>query len=101
MNLFKKKSADNITESNKINNNIQNIIKTIEEYSDDQREIVKYFKTTLHAFTEDRSLESCLEALNLSMQLSNTREQLIETYRQYCILLESELKRIINNKKNN
>ena len=44
-------------------------------------------------FTTERTLESCLQSLNLSMQLANTREKLLLAYKEYCNLLENELKK--------
>ena len=85
----------NEPENPSINKNLHGIKRTIEEFSDDQREIVEKFKFAMEKFTGERSLESCLQALNLSMQLANTREKLLEAYREYCLLLESELKKLI------
>ncbi len=85
-----------------INKNLPGIINTIEEFSDEQRIIVSKFKHEMEKFTEERSLETCLQALNLSMQLANTREKLLEAYKQYSGLLENELKnRIKMEKKKN
>ncbi len=85
-----------------INKNLPGIINTIEEFSDEQRVIVRKFKREMEKFTEERSLETCLQALNLSMQLANTREKLLEAYKQYSGLLENELKnRIKMEKKKN
>ncbi|MEJ7640576.1 MAG: hypothetical protein WKF36_00100 [Candidatus Nitrosocosmicus sp.] len=85
-----------------INKNLPGIINTIEEFSDEQRAIVRKFKHEMEKFTEERSLETCLQALNLSMQLANTREKLLEAYKQYSGLLENELKnRIKIEKKKN
>lgn len=84
-------------ETNILNKNLQPIIKSIEESSDEQREIVKKFKQEMENFVTERSLESCVKTLNLSMQLANVREQLLETYKQYISLLELELKNSLKN----
>lgn len=98
--LFRKKRDETEEEGAGIlNKNIQNITRTIEEFSDEQREIVKKFKAALEKFTSERTLESCLDVLNLSMQLSNIREKLLESYKQYSIFLEIELKKSIEQKK--
>ncbi len=89
----KKEMHKNDGENPIINKNLQGIIRTIEEFSDEQREIVEKFKLDMEKFSEERSLESCLQALNLSMQLANTREKLLGAYKEYCILLENELKK--------
>jgi hypothetical protein len=91
-----KKEIQNSEEKNyAINQNLREIIGTIEEFSDEQRDIVGKFKHEMEKFTEERSLESCLQALNLSMQLSNTRDKLVEVYKQYSFLLENEIKKLI------
>lgn len=99
--LRKKDSIQNPAKETKIlNKNLQPIIKSIEESSDEQREIVKKFKLEMENFVTERSLESCAKTLNLSMQLANVREQLLETYKQYISILESELKNSIKNTNN-
>lgn len=96
--LRKKDNSQNPTKETKIlNNNLQPIIKSIEESSDEQREIVRKFRLEMENFVTERSLESCVKALNLSMQLANIREQLLETYKQYISILESELKTSLKN----
>ncbi len=65
----KKEVPNNNAENPIINKNLQEIINTIEEFSDEQREIVEKFKIEMEHFTTERTLESCLQSLNLSMQL--------------------------------
>jgi hypothetical protein len=89
----KKEVPNNNTEDPIINKNLQETINTIEEFSDEQREIVEKFKLEMENFTRERTLESCLQSLNLSMQLANTREKLLLVYKEYCNLLENELKK--------
>jgi predicted nucleotide-binding protein (sugar kinase/HSP70/actin superfamily) len=97
----KKEPIDNNTEVPNINKKIHGITRTIEEFSDEQREIIEKFKIDMEKFTIERTLESCLQALNLSMQLANTRERLIEAYKEYSILLENEIKKLLEEKKRN
>jgi hypothetical protein len=97
----KKEPIDNNTEVSNINKKIHGITRTIEEFSDEQREIIEKFKIDMEKFTIERTLESCLQALNLSMQLANTREKLIEAYKEYSILLENEIKKLLEEKKRN
>jgi hypothetical protein len=85
-------------EARLLNENIESIIKSIEEISDEQRELVKKFKLDMELFASERSLESCLQALNQSMQLANIRAQLVETYKQYSLLLEQELRKALDKK---
>jgi hypothetical protein len=91
----KKEVPNNNAEDLIINKNLQETINTIEEFSDEQREIVEKFKLEMENFTRERTLESCLQSLNLSMQLANTREKLLLTYKEYCTLLENELRKKI------
>jgi len=85
-------------ETGRLNDNIESIIRSIEEISDEQRDLVKKFKLDMELFASERTLESCVQTLNQSMQLANIREQLVETYKQYCKLLENELKRALYKK---
>ena len=89
---------DDGRETRLLNENIESIIKSIEEISDEQREVVRRFKLDMELFASERSLESCLQTLNQSMQLANLREQLVESYKQYCQLLEDELRKALNKK---
>ena len=61
---------DDGRETRQLNENIESIIKSIEEISDDQRELVKKFKLNMELFASERSLESCVQTLNQSMQLA-------------------------------
>ena len=96
--LRKHLNVDDGRETRQLNENIESIIKSIEEISDEQRELVKKFKLNMEPFASERSLESCVQTLNQSMQLANIREQLVETYKQYCLLLENELKKALYEK---
>ncbi len=95
----KKEIQFNGAENPTINKNLRGIITTIEEFSDEQREIVEKFKSAMEVFTEERSLESCLQALNLSIQLANIREKILEAHKEYSLLLENELKKLIEQEK--
>jgi hypothetical protein len=99
--FFKSKkeiNLDNLDNSN-FNKDLQEIIRTIEEFSDEQREIVEKFRFEMEKFTVERSLESCLQALNLSIQLANTREMILDAYKKYCLLLENYLKKLVEERK--
>jgi hypothetical protein len=48
----------------------------------------------MNDFATDRSLETCLDALNLAMQLANIRAKLAESYEFYARLLEKEITRL-------
>ena len=48
----------------------------------------------MNDFATDRSLETCLDALNLAMQLANIRGKLAESYEFYARLLEKEITKL-------
>lgn len=73
---------------------IDQLIQTINEQSAEQRQIVDSFNKAMNNFAEQRSLESCLEALNTSMQIANIRGKLVECYVYYARLLEKEVIRL-------
>jgi hypothetical protein len=49
-----------------------------------------YLIKAMNNFASERSLESCLEALNASMQIANIRGKLVECFEHYTRLLERE-----------
>jgi hypothetical protein len=59
--LRKPPNEDYEKETRQLNENIESIIKSIEEISDEQRELVKKFKLDMELFASERSLESCLD----------------------------------------
>jgi hypothetical protein len=77
---------------------IDQLTKTINEHSDEQRKIMSQFNRAMNDFAAERSLETCLDALNLSMQLANVRGKLAESYEYYARMLEREITRL-NRKK--
>lgn len=77
---------------------IDQLTKTINEHSDEQRRIISQFNKAMNNFAAERSLETCLEALNLSMQLANVRGKLAESYEYYARMLERELTRLSRSK---
>jgi hypothetical protein len=75
-------------------NEIDQLEKTINEHSDEQRKIMSQFNKAMNNFASERSLETCLDALNLSMQLANVRGKLAESYKYYARMLEGEITRL-------
>lgn len=73
---------------------IDQLTKTINEHSDEQRRIMSQFNKAMNEFATERSLETCLDALNLSMQLANVRGKLAESYEYYARMLEREITRL-------
>jgi hypothetical protein len=66
--------------------------------NEDQRKITSQFNKAMNEFATERSLETCLDALNLSMQLANIRGKLAESYEYYARLLEREITRLSRTK---
>jgi hypothetical protein len=73
---------------------IEQLTKTINDQSDEQRKIMTQFNKAMNNFATERSLETCLDALNLSMQLANIRGKLAESYEYYARMLEREVTRL-------
>lgn len=70
---------------------IDELTSTINGYSDEQRKVMGQFDRAMNAFASERSLDTCLDALNLAMQLANIRARLAESYEHYARLLEKEI----------
>ena len=73
---------------------IDELAQTINEQGSEQRKAMGVFSRAMNNFATDRSLETCLEALNASMQIANIRSKLVESYECYARLLERELTRL-------
>ena len=70
---------------------IDQLAQAINEYSSEERKAVAVFHRAMNDFATDRSLETCLESLNVSMQIANIRAKLVELYEYYARLLEREI----------
>lgn len=73
---------------------IDQLTTAINDQSVEQRKIMNQFNTAMNEFATDRSLETCLTALNLAMQLANIRGKLAESYEFYARMLEKEITRL-------
>lgn len=73
---------------------IDELTKTINEQSDEQRKLAARFGKAMNDFATERSLESCLEALNLSIQLANVRGKVSDSWQHYARMLEGEVTRL-------
>ena len=73
---------------------IDQLTKTINDQSAEQKKIVAQFNKAMNDFASERSLETCLDALNLSMQLANIRSKLASSYEYYARTLEREIARL-------
>jgi methyl-accepting chemotaxis protein len=77
---------------------IDELTKTIDDQSAEQKKIISEFNRAMNEFASERSLEACLDALNLSMQLANIRGKLAESYEYYARTLEREIVRLNKSK---
>jgi hypothetical protein len=73
---------------------IDDIEKFINENTSEQRRLTELFRISMTEFAGERSIETCLDALNLSIQLAGIRKKLMESYEQYARLLEGEIIRL-------
>jgi methyl-accepting chemotaxis protein len=84
----------NIKDFSNNSDEVDQLIQTINEQSAEQRRILEVFNRAMNDFATQRSLETCLEALNASMQIANIRGKLVECYEYYARLLEKEVIRL-------
>lgn len=70
---------------------IDELGKEIDENTAEERRIMRIFDDAMNTFASDRSLDSCLDALNASIQLASVRRKLFLSYKHYSELLESEI----------
>src|SRR5574341_2389201 len=81
---FRKGDSDDVDE----------LEKAINELGDEQRKLVTRFDRAMNNFATERSFETCLDALNISIQLANTRGKLSESWERYARLIEGEVIRL-------
>ena len=77
------------------------LVNSINEQKLEQKKIVFLFEEKMKIFATERSMESSLDVLNISMQLANIRGNLNRSFEQYVRNLEEEivkLNRIIEKK---
>jgi trehalose-6-phosphate synthase len=77
-----------------ISADVEELTNFINDQSSEQKILIIQFRSAMNRFASERSLDSCLEALNVCMQLTNTRRRLLESYQRYSRLLENEITRI-------
>lgn len=70
---------------------IDELSKEIDENTAEERRIMRIFDSAMNSFASDRSLDTCLDALNVSIQLASLRRKLFLSYKHYSELLESEI----------
>jgi hypothetical protein len=75
-------------------NEIDELTKEINEDTVEHQKIIKIFETAMNNFASDRSLDTCLDVLNASIQMANIRHKLFQSYKHYSELLEMEIVRL-------
>lgn len=70
---------------------IDELGKEIDENTAEEKRIMRIFDDAMSSFASDRSLDTCLDALNASIQLASLRRKLFLSYKHYSELLESEI----------
>ena len=73
---------------------VDQLTQAINEYSSEERKAIADFRRAMNDFATDRSVETCLESLNASMQIANIRAKLVESYEYYARLLEREITKL-------
>ena len=92
----------NIKDSNNSKNT--DLVNSINEQKLEQKKIVSLFEEKMRIFATERSIESSLDVLNISIQLANIRGNLNRSFEQYVRNLEEEivkLNRIIEKNQKN
>ncbi len=79
----------NIKEFNNSKNT--DLVNSINEQKLEQKKIVVLFEEKMKIFATERSIESSLDVLNISIQLANIRGNLIRSFEQYTRNLEEEI----------
>jgi hypothetical protein len=73
---------------------VDDIEKLINENSSEHQQLLESFKESMNLFATERSLDTCLQSLNISIQLASIRSTLMELYKNYCNILEKEVIRL-------
>jgi hypothetical protein len=74
-------------------NNSRNtdLVNSINEQKLEQKKIVVLFEEKMKIFATERSIESSMDVLNISIQLANIRGNLTRSFEQYVRNLEEEI----------
>lgn len=70
---------------------IDDLEKLINENSSEHELLLQSFKRSMNSFATERSMDTCLQSLNVSIQLASVRSTLMELYKTYCRMLENEV----------
>ena len=82
----------NIKNFNHPNN--EDLVNFIHEQKLEQKRINEIFKEKMKVLATERSFESCLDILNITIQLSKVRANLVNSLEQYTKNLEDEIIKI-------
>lgn len=87
---FKNNKGESLIRSDEVDQ----LLQVIMEQNSEQKKLIDTFNKTMNEFATERSLETCLEALNAAMQIASVRAKLVESYEFYARLLEREITRL-------
>ncbi len=87
---FKNNKGESLIRSDEVDQ----LLQVIMEQNSEQKKLIDTFNKTMNEFATERSLETCLEALNVAMQIASVRAKLVESYEFYARLLEREIMRL-------
>jgi hypothetical protein len=73
---------------------VEDLEKMINENSSEHQLLLESFKESMNLFATERSMDTCLQSLNISIQLASIRSTLMELYKSYCHILEKEVVRL-------
>lgn len=73
---------------------VEDIEKLINENSSEHQLLLESFKESMNLFATERSMDTCLQSLNISIQLASIRSTLMELYKSYSRILENEVSRL-------
>ena len=80
---------------------VEDLETMINENSSEHQLLLESFKESMNSFATDRSMDTCLQSLNISIQLASIRSTLMELYKSYCHILEEEVLRLRKISKDN
>jgi hypothetical protein len=75
----------------------EDLVNFIHEQKLEQKRLIEIFNEKMKIFATERSFESCLDILNITIQLSNIRANLVRSFEQYTKNLEDEMIKINRN----
>ena len=74
----------------------EDLVNSINEQKLEQKRIMEIFNEKMKVFATERSVESSLDILNIAIQLSNIRGNLVKSFEQYSRNLEEEIMKLNN-----